>query len=219
MSRKEKKYHFIYKTTDTRNGNFYIGMHSTNNLNDGYVGSGYRLKKLIYKYGKDIFDMEILEFLPNRKLLKKREFEIVNSDLLNEKKCMNLRVGGEGGFKDNEHKLKFINAGKENIKLSKSKREYILNEKRKDDVWLRNVNEKVSKSLKKRYETNEGTFKNKKHSDETKKKIGEKNSLKQKGSANSQYNTRWITNGIESKKIKKEDPIPDGWKLGRVIKT
>jgi len=67
MPRKVKKYHFIYKTTDTRNGNFYVGMHSTNDLNDGYVGSGDRLKKLIYKYGKDIFNIEILEFLPDRK--------------------------------------------------------------------------------------------------------------------------------------------------------
>jgi hypothetical protein len=90
MSQKQKKYHFIYKTTDTRNGNFYIGMHSTENLKDGYVGSGTRLKHLIYKHGKEIFNMEILEFLPNRKSLKEREIEIVNSDLLLEKKCMNL---------------------------------------------------------------------------------------------------------------------------------
>ena len=31
MSQKQVKYHFIYKTTDTRNGNFYVGMHSTRN--------------------------------------------------------------------------------------------------------------------------------------------------------------------------------------------
>ena len=55
MSHLQKKYHFIYKTTDTRNGNFYIGMHSTKNLNDGYIGSGTRLKHLIYKHGKEIY--------------------------------------------------------------------------------------------------------------------------------------------------------------------
>ena len=37
----------------------------------------------------------------------------------------------------------------------------------------------------------------------------------QKGSKNSQYGTMWITNGIQNKKIKKEDPIPQNWIRGR----
>ena len=73
MSRKQKQYHFIYKTTDTRNGNFYIGMHSTDNLNDGYVGSGLRIKNLKYKHGVEIFTVEKLEFFKNRESLKNRE--------------------------------------------------------------------------------------------------------------------------------------------------
>jgi hypothetical protein len=35
---------------------------------------------------------------------------------------------------------------------------------------------------------------------------------------NSQFGTCWITNGNENKKIKKEDKISNGWKLGRKIK-
>jgi len=57
-----------------------------------------------------------------------------------------------------------------------------------------------------------------KHSEKTKRKIGEKNSISQKGSSNSQYGKCWITNNIESKKICKGDLIPDGWRLGRVQK-
>jgi len=63
-----------------------------------------------------------------------------------------------------------------------------------------------------------GIFKNKKHSNETKRKIGLSNSLKQKGEFNSQYGTCWITNGIENKKIHKSDNIPEGWSLGRKLK-
>ena len=33
---------------------------------------------------------------------------------------------------------------------------------------------------------------------------------------NSQYGTMWITNGTENKKIKKDEPIPEGWNKGRV---
>lgn len=57
-----------------------------------------------------------------------------------------------------------------------------------------------------------------KHTEETKRKIGEKNSINQKGENNNQFGTCWITNGKENKKIKKENIIPDGWKLGRKIK-
>jgi hypothetical protein len=51
----------------------------------------------------------------------------------------------------------------------------------------------------------------KKHSEETKKKISEKCS----GKNASQYGTIWITNDKETKKIKKDQPIPNGWRRGR----
>ena len=38
---------------------------------------------------------------------------------------------------------------------------------------------------------------------------------KNQGEKNSQYGTYWITNGIDNKKIKKIDKIPDNWYLGR----
>ena len=40
----------------------------------------------------------------------------------------------------------------------------------------------------------------------------------QKGDRNSQYNTIWITDGINIKKINKEQEIPSGWFIGRKIK-
>lgn len=56
----------------------------------------------------------------------------------------------------------------------------------------------------------------KKHSNETKRKIGEKNAQTQKGIKNSQFGTCWITNGISNKKIKKDDDIPQNWYKGRI---
>ena len=84
------KYHFIYKTVCIITNKYYIGMHSTPNLNDGYIGSGKIIKSSILKYGKSLHSFEILEFVDTLESLVLREKEIVNKDLLKDPLCMNL---------------------------------------------------------------------------------------------------------------------------------
>jgi hypothetical protein len=61
--------HFIYKTTHT-NGKYYIGRHSTENLDDGYIGSGLwplsikdktTLIREILEYANDDISLKLLE--------------------------------------------------------------------------------------------------------------------------------------------------------------
>lgn len=58
----ERKY-FIYSTTNLITGKKYIGFHSTNNINDHYLGSGKALLDSFKKYNRDNFQREILEFI------------------------------------------------------------------------------------------------------------------------------------------------------------
>jgi hypothetical protein len=208
---KSKKYHFIYKTTNLLNGKYYIGMHSTSNLKDGYLGSGKKLRYSIRKYGKENFKLEILEFLESRDELVKRERELVNEDILKDSMCMNLKIGGTGGwgFKNKEIKTKLIKLLKEYSKINWSNPEY----KERMRIIAKKVMDENHKLGKCKYDN----FRGKKHKDDSKKKIGLANSIKQKGINNSQFGTSWITNGIENKKIRKNDLIPNGWQIGRII--
>ena len=49
------KYSFIYKTTNLINGKIYIGQHTTDNINDRYLGSGVYFLRAVKKYGKKNF--------------------------------------------------------------------------------------------------------------------------------------------------------------------
>ena len=111
MARKERKYHYIYKITCLKNNRYYIGMHSTDNLEDGYFGGGKRIKNSVKKHGKDAHRKEILEFFENRESLRQREIQIINEDLLNDPLCMNLQPGGGGGFISEDHRNKWIMNG------------------------------------------------------------------------------------------------------------
>jgi len=209
-----KKHHFIYKTTNLTNGKYYIGMHSTNNLNDGYLGSGKKLRRSINKYGVENFKCEILEFLTNRDLLANREKEIVNKELLKDPMCMNLKEGGSGGFVNNNHKEAFINAGKINLINSKDKRNTSLAKVKSTKKYK----DTMSRALTEYFKTHDGNFTNKNHSVAAKQKISDSLKGKNLGSNNSQFGTCWITNGIETKKIKKTELniyLTNNWSTGR----
>ena len=98
MPRKQKKYHYIYKTTCQVTGKFYVGMHSTDNLEDGYLGSGKILGYSIGKHSRENHVKEILEFCETRDQLKRCEAEFVNAELLAHPLNINLKYGGEGGW-------------------------------------------------------------------------------------------------------------------------
>jgi hypothetical protein len=90
------KYYTIYKTTNLINNKIYIGLHTTDDINDGYLGSGVFLKKAIKKYGHQNFKKEILHVFDNKKDMINKEKEIVNEEFILRKDTYNMSKGGYG---------------------------------------------------------------------------------------------------------------------------
>ena len=55
-------------------------MHKTENLNDGYMGSGKLIKRAIEKYGVDKFKKEILFIFDNEEDMKNKDIFIVDQN-------------------------------------------------------------------------------------------------------------------------------------------
>ncbi len=209
-----KKYHYLYKTTNVINGKFYYGMHSTDNLEDGYKGSGTLLRRSINKYGYDNFVIEILEFFETREALVEAEKKLVTEYQVSDSNCMNLKPGGRGGFTREQSDAARVLANAARIKKLKEDPEF--REKYRDSL---------RKATTKRWESGEIPFGGfhyswlgKKHKPETIEKMKQSAKGKQEKENNSQFNTKWITNGESSRKIGSAEDIPEGWKAGRVIK-
>ena len=93
-----KRYHYFYKITNIQTGQYYYGIHSTNNLEDKYFGSGTRLKTAIKKYGKNSFEKRIIKFFATRDEASDYEASVVTESLVLDKKCYNIKQGGDYGL-------------------------------------------------------------------------------------------------------------------------
>jgi hypothetical protein len=105
------QYHYLYKITNLINNKIYIGVHSTDKLDDGYFGSGSAIIYSLKKHGKENFKKEILEWFDWRCEALNREAEIVNFEFVKQRDTYNLQTGGFNPILvSNESKLKMRNA-------------------------------------------------------------------------------------------------------------
>jgi len=201
-------FYTVYKITNVVNEKIYVGVHQTENLDGGYMGSGNLIKRAIRKYGVENFEKEYLAIFDNRDDMFDMEAIIVNEEFVTSSNTYNMKEGGFGGWipgtnvKGNEAAVKKLQELHEN-----------------DPEWVEQFLLKTQQGLREYYKTHPGScsFKGKQHTSESKKKIGSANAKHQRGQGNSQFGTMWIYNPIleENKKIKKTDIIPHGWYKGR----
>ena len=173
----QRKHHYIYRITRTDgSGKYYIGMHSTDNLDDGYFGSGSLLSRSIKKHGRENHIKEILEYLPSREALKLREKEFVSEEILGDKLCMNLKLGGDGGF---DH-LNTPAMRHQKVLAAKKGREAFGKKLREDPDFAKRFGEMSAATFKAAHAAGKikyDTFTGRKHSEETKQKMREARKL------------------------------------------
>jgi group I intron endonuclease len=207
-------FYVIYKITNQIDGKFYVGSHKTKNLNDEYMGSGKYLKHAQEKYGIENFTKEILFVFDNPNDMYKKESEIVNEDFLASKNTYNLKIGGFGGWD-------FINSNGLNTTIEQCSRAGKACAKKYNGSPFKNKKhtEKTRKEISEKLKKNPSYgFLGKKHTDEHKTYLSIVMREKQSGNKNSQFGSMWITDGQKNKKINKNDSIPQGWNKGRIVK-
>ena len=85
--------HFVYKTYSDVSGKYYIGRHSTDNINDGYQGSGTWVRRSLKKGNKLI--TEILEYAKDQKSLFKLEEKYIK-EYYSDSKNTNFKLSSMG---------------------------------------------------------------------------------------------------------------------------
>jgi hypothetical protein len=219
-------HYYLYEIKNLINGKIYVGVHKTNNLDDGYMGSGKLIKRAIEKHGSENFTKTILETFDTLEEMFAREREVVDKQFLARDDVYNLRRGGTGGFdyinscglnykgydsaaERNRHITHF---GTVEFRIKQSEQEWAKVNRAKGIARQRELqvgffNHNTQKELSNRALTPEAR---------AKRKATMSANAQGVGTANSQFGTIWITDGTNNTKIKSDGMIPPGWKRGRV---
>ena len=123
------KFHYTYKITRPNiDDSYYYGVHSTNNVDDGYLGSGLIICRSIQKYGVEQHHKEILKFYDTRTEAFEAEAELVNDACISDPRCLNLVRGGKQSINFNSSGMIVVH--------HPDRSNYILINKNEKDVYL-----------------------------------------------------------------------------------
>lgn len=182
---------FVYLTTNLINGKQYVGSHSSEDINDGYIGSGRYFLRSVKKYGRENFKREILKECENigeARLLE--ELYIKEYNTLQPNGYNISPTGGcshQGGRLSKEHREKIRSSlsGKKYTKerIEKAAKGHIgfkHTEESKDKISKGNKGKIVSEETKERIKRNnigkhnhQGPWTGKRRDENTKQKIKE----------------------------------------------
>lgn len=227
-------HYLIYKITNNVNGKIYIGKHKTENLDDGYMGSGLAIKRAIGKYGVENFTKEILFDVDDEELMDFVEEVIVDEAFVAREDTYNIALGGQGGHlvdcsEETRQKLSKAHKGKtipEEMRQRISGKLKGRPSPKKGTPMSEEQKQKISRAMKGCVPWNKGVPR----SEETKHAIscankgkvawnkGKKMSLEftvrnREAQRKCQLGMHWFNNGVIQTRAKE---CPDGFKKGRL---
>ena len=211
---KQYKHYIIYKTTCKPTKKFYIGMHCTDDLNDGYLGSGKIIKRSIKKHGEAQHERSIIEACASFEELCQREKAIITENILLDPLCMNLSFGGSGGWA-------YVNALTEvQTKRIEHMRTDEYRAKRSQEQTARWSDEKYRESFYQTVKSDEYKESRRVQMNEVyqDKALIEKVRTAKLGEKNPAFGKKWVYKGTATTYAAKDEIekfIADGWKLGR----
>ena len=223
-------HYYLYKVTNLVNNRFYVGVHKTKDMNDGYMGSGKIIQRAIEKYGIENFQKEILEVFNNSKEMYDREKEIVTEEFLKTENAYNLKLGGNGGWdyitkNGLDRTPETLKKRSEGIKKSYIGRDCSGKNgsffgKKHSEQTKQHISTKRKEYFENGGEPSKGML-NKKHSLDTKNHLSEVMKIKssligKKGLEHPSGGTKWYNNGIKHMRVKQHPG--EGWVEGKIFK-
>lgn len=196
-------YGYIYLTTNKLNNKIYVGQKKSDVfLAENYLGSGKYLKRAVNKYGKENFEVILLDTADYRKDLSDLEIYYIEKYNSTDKHIgYNIAKGGIGGgevYVHNDIKNEFIPKDSLEIYLNNGWQLGMLpGRKEINHSATRGIN--ISNAMKGKHKSPEHI---KNHSESLKK-----------------AHRHWYTNGIIGQDLclKESDTVPDGYYRGRTI--
>lgn len=217
-------FYTVYQTTNLVNGKTYIGMHTTSNVDDLYLGSGQLLKTAIQKHGKASFKKEVLFVFDNAEDMAAKETELVNRSFVDREDTYNLVPGGFQGDSWYQSRKGFVYFSELQSQRGKKGQEVQKKLWLTSSEWSTRQSKLRSEATRKLYADGifrppPGTFKGKKHSSETRLKMSLAKKGIYEGAGNPSFGSVWVCIPNE---MEKKVPAPDvpsylegGWIRGR----
>jgi hypothetical protein len=220
-----RTYNYVYRLINTITGMEYTGVHRTDNLLDGYMGSGKIIKRAIKKYGEGTFKKEIISRFDTYMEALEEERRLVTKEYINRHDTYNIREGGFGRCEwSDQHKKEFSAYKKKQWQDSVWKAKMLKN------VYTKARAEKISQALQGKCRNNPqnknpekirktaAAHTGMKRSTEAKKKmsiaaLNVSPDIKKKRSG---IGCIYIHNPVtgEARRIASDAVIPDNWKRG-----
>lgn len=211
--------HYVYLVENLVNGKIYIGKHSTEDVDDGYMGSGLLLTRAIAKYGVESFRKRTVAFFDTSEEAFAFEASLVDDAFVHDPRTYNLTLGGNGCWSGaNRHSQAKDRRRRGALSMNKvvwADPEYRARKAQKaGETFARLHAEGLLKPV---------DWTGHKHKAESKAKIGAANSVHQAGEGNSRFGSVWVHHLADrvSKSVPKselETWLSQGWTKGRRMK-